>query len=257
MNKSTALSLLLAVSAALAAPAALAQVAKVNGVAISQARADFLLREAMSQGRPDSAELREAVKQRLIESEVIAQEAVRIGLNKNPEVSTQLELLRQNVLVGAYLNEMARRNPVSEDALKKAHERFKDSPAASEYRARHILVATEAEAKDIITQIKGGADFAKIAAAKSRDEGSKAQGGELQWAAPSNYVRPFAEALARLKKGQLTETPVQTNFGWHVIRLEDQRPLAYETLKPQLQQVVQRENLQKTISGLRAKAKIE
>jgi peptidyl-prolyl cis-trans isomerase C len=257
MNKSTALSLLLAVSAALAAPATLAQVAKVNGVTISQARADFLLREAMSQGRPDSAELREAVKQRLIESEVIAQEAVRIGLNKNPEVSTQLELLRQNVLVGAYLNEMARRNPVSEDALKKAHERFKDSPAASEYRARHILVATEAEAKDIITQIKGGADFAKIAAEKSRDEGSKAQGGELQWAVPSNYVRPFAEALARLKKGQLTETPVQTNFGWHVIRLEDQRPLAFETLKPQLQQVVQRENLQKTISGLRAKAKVE
>lgn len=257
MNKPTVLSLLLAVSAAFAAPATLAQVAKVNGVTIPQARADVLLREVKAQGRQDSPELREMVKQELISREVMTQEAVRTGLNKNPEISAQLDLARQNVLVGAYLNEVARRNPVSEDALKKAHERFKDSPAASEYRARHILVATEAEAKDIITQIKGGADFAKIAAEKSRDEGSKAQGGELQWAAPSSYVRPFAEALTRLKKGQLTETPVQTNFGWHVIRLEDQRPLAFEALKPQLQQVVQRENLQKAISDLRAKAKVE
>ena len=257
MNKSAALSLLLAVSAALAAPATLAQVAKVNGVTIPQARADVLLREVKAQGRQDSPELREMVKQELISREVMTQEAVRTGLNKNPEISAQLDLARQNVLVGAYLNEVARRNPVSEDALKKAHERFKDSPAASEYRARHILVASEAEAKNIIAQIKGGADFAKIAAEKSRDEGSKAQGGELQWAAPSSYVRPFAEALTRLKKGQLTETPVQTNFGWHVIRLEDQRPLAFEALKPQLQQVVQRENLQKAISDLRAKAKVE
>lgn len=257
MNKPTALSLLLAVSAALAAPATLAQVAKVNGVTIPQARADVLLREVKAQGRQDSPELREMVKQELISREVMTQEAVRTGLNKNPEISAQLDLARQNVLVGAYLNEVARRNPVSEDALKKAHERFKDSPAASEYRARHILVASEEEAKNIIAQIKGGADFSKIAAEKSRDEGSKAQGGELQWAAPSSYVRPFAEALTRLKKGQLTETPVQTNFGWHVIRLEDQRPLAFEALKPQLQQVVQRENLQKAISDLRAKAKVE
>lgn len=257
MNKPTALSLLLAVSAALAAPATLAQVAKVNGVTIPQARADVLLREVKAQGRQDSPELREMVKQELISREVMTQEAVRTGLNKNPEISAQLDLARQNVLVGAYLNEVARRNPVSEDALKKAHERFKDSPAASEYRARHILVASEVEAKNIIAQIKGGADFSKIAAEKSRDEGSKAQGGELQWAAPSSYVRPFAEALTRLKKGQLTETPVQTNFGWHVIRLEDQRPLAFEALKPQLQQVVQRENLQKAISDLRAKAKVE
>lgn len=257
MNRITSISMLLALSAVLAAPAAMAQVAKVNGVTIPQSRADILLREVQAQGRQDSPELRDMVKQELISREVMAQEAVRIGLNKNPEVSAQVDLARQNVLVGAYLNEMARRNPVSEDALKKAHERFKDSPAANEYRARHILVASEAEAKEIITQIKGGADFAKIAAEKSRDEGTKAQGGELQWAVPTSYVRPFAEALAKLKKGQMTEMPVQSNFGWHVIRLEDQRPLNYEAIKPQLQQVVQRENVQKAVADLRAKAKVE
>jgi peptidyl-prolyl cis-trans isomerase C len=257
MQKTTAVHLMIAVAAALAAPAAIAQVAKVNGVTIPQARVDALLRDVTAQGRQDTPELRKMIKERLIESEIMTQEAVRLGLNKNPEISALLELTRQQVLVNAYVNEMARRNPATEDAMKKAHERFKDSPAANEYRSRHILVGSEAEANALIKQIKDGADFAKLAAEKSRDEGTKAKGGELDWAVPATYVRPFAEALARLKKGDMTEAPVQTNFGWHVIRLEDIRPVAYETLKPQLQQVVQRENVQKAVAELRAKAKVE
>lgn len=257
MQKATAVHLMIAVAATLAAPAAIAQVAKVNGVTIPQARADALLRDVTAQGRQDTPELRKMIKERLIESEIMTQEAVRLGLNKNPEISAQLELTRQQVLVNAYVNEMARRNPATEDAMKKAHERFKGSPAANEYRSRHILVGSEAEANALIKQIKDGADFAKLAAEKSRDEGTKAKGGELDWAVPATYVRSFAEALARLKKGDITETPVQTNFGWHVIRLEDIRPVAYETLKPQLQQVVQRENVQKAVAELRAKAKVE
>ncbi len=257
MQKTTAIHVMIAIASALAAPAAIAQVAKVNGVTIPQARVDALLRDVTAQGRQDTPELRKMIKERLIESEIMTQEAVRLGLNKNPEVSAQLELTRQQVLVNAYVNEMARRNPATEDAMKKAHERFKGSPAANEYRSRHILVASEAEANAIIKQLKDGADFAKLATEKSRDEGTKAKGGELDWAVPATYVRPFAETLARLKKGEMTETPVQTNFGWHVIRLEDTRPVAYEALKPQLQQVVQRENVQKAVADLRAKAKIE
>ncbi len=253
----TPLALALAVAALFAATGAAAQVAKVNGFTIPQARADVLLREVMSQGRPDSPELRNMVKQELINREVMAQESVRLGLNKKPEVSAQADLARQNILVGAYLSEMAKRHPVTEDGLLKAHERFKDSPAASEYKARHILVASEAEAKAIIVQLKNGGDFSKVDAEKSRDEGNKAQGGELQWAVATSYVRPFAEALARLKKGEMTDAPVQTNFGWHVIRVDDQRPLSFEALKPQLQQVVQRENVQKAVADLRAKAKVE
>lgn len=257
MHKSTAFSLVLAVTTALAAPAVLAQVAKVNGVTIPQARSDVLIREAAAQGRQDSPELRNLVKQRLIESEVIAQEAVKLGLNKNAEVGAQLDLARQTVLIRAYVNDVAKRNPATEDAMRKAYEQNKDQPAASEYKARHILVGTEAEAKTLITQINGGADFAKLAAEKSRDEGSKAQGGELGWSPVNSYVRPFAEAMVKLQKGTMTAAPVQSQFGWHVIRLDDKRPLSFEALKPQLQQVVQQEAVQKNIADLRAKAKVE
>lgn len=257
MHKTTVITLALAVTAALAAPAALAQVAKVNGVTIPQARADALVREATAQGRPDNAELRNLVKQRLIESEVLAQEAVKLGLNKNPDVSTQLDLARQTVLIRAYVNDVARRNPPTEEALRKAYEQNKDQPAASEYKARHILVATEAEAKMLITQINGGADFAKLAAEKSRDEGSKGQGGELNWSPVNSYVRPFAEAMVKLQKGTITAAPVQSQFGWHIIRLDDKRLLSYEALKPQLQQFVQQETVQNAIADLRAKAKVE
>lgn len=257
MQKNIAITLMLAVTA-FTAPYSLAQqVAKVNGVTIPQARANTLVQQATSQGRPDSPELRNMVKEELISREIIAQEAVRLGLNKQVDVSTQIDLARQQILMGAYMVDLAKKHPATDDELKKAYERFKDSPAALEYKARHILVGSEAEAKEIIAQIKGGADFAKLAAEKSRDEGNKAQGGDLQWATAGSYVRPFAEALAQLKKGQLTDTPVQTNFGWHVIRLDDTRPQSFEALKPQLQQVVQREHVQKAVKELRAKAKIE
>jgi peptidyl-prolyl cis-trans isomerase C len=257
MHKTTVISLAVAMAAALAAPAALAQVAKVNGVTIPQARADALVREAVAQGRPDNPELRNLVKQRLIESEVLAQEAAKLGLNKNSEVSTQLDLARQTVLIRALVNDVARRNPPTEDAMRKAYEQNKEQPAASEYKARHILVASEAEAKSLITQINGGADFAKLASEKSRDEGSKGQGGELNWSPPNGYVRQFAEAMVSLQKGAMTAAPVQSQFGWHIIRLDDKRPLSYEALKPQLQQFVQQETVQKTIADLRAKAKVE
>ena len=257
MHKTIVCSLAFAVATAFAVPAALAQVAKVNGVAIPQARADALAREATAQGRPDNPELRTLVKQRLIESEVLAQEAVKLGLNKNADVSTQLDLARQTVLIRAYVNDVAKRNPPTDDAMRKAYEQNKDQPAASEYKARHILVATEAEAKLLITQINGGADFAKLAAEKSRDEGSKGQGGELNWSPVNSYVRPFAEAMVKLPKGAGTAAPVHSQFGWHIIRLDDKRPLSYEALKPQLEQFVQQETVQKTIADLRAKAKVE
>lgn len=255
MHRITAVTLAIAV--AFAAPAALAQVAKVNGITIPQSRADALAREATAQGRQDNPELRNLVKQRLIESEIIAQEAVKLGLNKHAEVSTQLDLARQTVLIRAYVNDVARRNPPTEEAMRKAYEQNKDQPAASEYKARHILVATEAEAKALIAQINAGADFAKLAAEKSRDEGSKGQGGELSWSPMHSYVRPFAEAMVQLKKGAMTAAPVQSQFGWHIIRLDDKRPLSYEALKPQLQQLVQQEAVQKAIADLRAKAKVE
>lgn len=257
MHKPTLLTLAFAMTLTLAAPTAMAQVAKVNGTPIPQSRADALAREAAAQGRPDNPELRDMIKQELITREIMAQEAVKLGLNKNQEVSTQLDLARQSVLSRAYINDIGKRNPPTEEAMRKAYEQNKDQPGASEYKARHILVATEAEAKMLITQINGGADFAKLAAEKSRDEGSKPQGGELNWSPANSYVRPFAEAMVKLQKGAMTAAPVQSQFGWHIIRLDDKRPLSYEALKPQLQQLVQQETVQKTIADLRTKAKVE
>src|SRR5690606_38829765 len=156
-----------------------------------------------------------------------------------------------------YVNDVVKRNPPTEDAMRKAYEQNKDQPAASEYKARHILVATEAEAKALITQINAGADFAKLAAEKSRDEGSKTQGGEWNWSPVNSYVRPLAEAMVKLQKASMTAAPVQSQFGWHIIRLDDKRALSYEALKPQLQQFVQQETVQKAIADLHAKAKVE
>ena len=239
-------------------------VAKVNGVTIPQQRMDLFIKELSSQGRADSPELRSAVKQDLINRELLAQEATRRGLHKNPEVAAQIELARQGVLMRAVLNELIRSAPVSEDVIKKEYERIKGQLGSREYKARHILVDKEDEAKDIISQIKGGGSFEKLAADRSTDQGSKVRGGELDWSAPTAYVKPFGDALTKLKKGQMTDSPVQSQFGWHVIKLDDERALKvppYDQVKPNLQQQMQQQQqklaYEKTITELRAKAKIE
>jgi peptidyl-prolyl cis-trans isomerase C len=256
--------LLLALTGLLAVGASNAQsaspVAKVNGVAIPQSRLDLLLKVNAAQGQPDTPEVRNRMRDALITREVISQEAVKKGLDKSAEFNVQLDLQRQEALVNAFVQDYIRHNPLSEDALKKEYERQMAQLGNKEYKARHILVKEEAEAKQIIAQLKKGALFEKIAAEKSEDQGSKARGGDLDWSAPGRYVPPFAEALKKLKKGQLTDPPVQTQFGWHVIRLEDERPFktpSFEEVKPQLQQNLQRQAVDKVISDLRAKAKID
>jgi peptidyl-prolyl cis-trans isomerase C len=243
----------------LAAGAANAQI-KVNGTTIPQQRVDFFVKNLTAQGRPDSPELRDAVKQELINRELMTQEAVRRGLDKQGEIAIQIDLARQDVLSRAYLQEVAGKSPASEDAMKKEYERIRGQLGTREYKARHILVEKEDEAKDIIAQVKKGASFEKLAAEKSKDPGSKVKGGELDWAVPSNYVKPFGDALTKLKKGQMTDAPVQSNFGWHVIRLDDERSLkvpTYDEVKPNLQQNMQRQAQEKALTDLRAKAKIE
>ena len=256
--------LVLALAASLAAATGNAQtagaVARVNGVVVPQSRLDLLLKVNATQGQPDTPEVRSRMRDALITREVISQEAVKKGLDKSVEVTAQLDLQRQEALVNAYVQDYIKNHPLGEDALKKEYERQKAQIGDKEYKARHILVKNEAEAKQIIAQLKQGAIFDKIAAEKSEDQGSKAQGGNLDWSAPGRYVPPFAAALKKLKKGQLTDTPVQTQFGWHVIRLDDERPFktpGYEEVKPQLQQNLQRQAIDKVIGDLRAKARIE
>ena len=253
----------LAIFSALAANPAFAEeksAAMVNGVSIPQARVDMRVKAAAAQGQSDSPELRKAIREDMINLEVMVQEATKLGLNKNEEVVQQLELAKQSVLVGAFVQDYAKNHPISEDQLKQEYDKLKAKLGNKEYNARHILVETEAEAKSIIALLgKKGNKFEKLAE-KSKDTGSAAQGGSLGWAVPSNFVPPFANALLNLKKGERTKEPVQTQFGWHVIMVEDIRDLKvppFEEIKPQLQQRLQQQSIKKAIEELRAKAKIE
>jgi len=233
--------------------------AKVNGVAIPQQHLDLLIKNLVTQGRPESPEMREAVKQQMINRELMTQEATKRGFDKNPEVAARLKFSRQDVLTNAYVQEVLKMSPVTDDAVKKEYERIK-AQSVKEYKTRHILVNNEDEAKEIIAQIKKGASFEKLAAEKSNDPGSKANGGDLDWSQPSRFVKPFGDAMTKLKKGQMTDAPVQTNFGWHIIRVDDERAAklpGFDEAKPQLEQALRSQAVEKAIADLRAKAKIE
>ena len=249
---------LIAVTAVQAQPAV--PLAKVNGVAIPQSRLEFIIKARAAQGQPDTPEVRKTLRDDLIAEEVIAQEALKKGLDRDPDIIAQLEIARQTALVRAYQVDYIKTHPVSDEAISKEYEALKTQMGDKEYKARHVLVATEAEAKDIIARIKKGAKLDKIAQEKSTDTGSKSKGGELDWSPAGNYVEPFAVALTKLNKGQLTERPVQTPFGWHVIRLDDVRPLKIpplEEIKKNLVQRVLQRQFEAAVNELRAKAKVE
>ena len=243
-----------------AALAGEAPAARVNGVAIPAYRLDAAIKNRAAQGQPDTPETRKAIRDALINQEVVAQEAVKRGLDKQPQVAARIELDRQNALANAFFEDYLKKNPTSDEALRKDYERLKPQVPAKEYKVRHILVDKEDEAKSIIAQIRKGGSFDKLAAEHSNDPGSKGRGGDLDWGPAERYVKPFADAVTRLKKGQMTDAPVKSDFGFHIIRLDDERATkipSFEEAKPQLQQMVQTQQVQKAISDLRAKAKVE
>jgi peptidyl-prolyl cis-trans isomerase C len=234
-------------------------VATVNGQAIPAVRMEMLVRQATTQGQPDSAELRGAIKEELINREIVVQEALRRGMDKSSEYATQMDLLRHQVLFQMYLQDYARANQPKDADLRAEYDRIKASRGDKEYRARHILVKTEEEAREVLGQLGKGGKFEQIASEKSLDPGSKTTGGDLNWAPSSAYVKPFADALVKLKRGEMTRTPVQTQFGWHVIQLQEDRPTklpGFEEVKPQIAQRLTQQTLQKAVSDLRAKAKV-
>ena len=235
-------------------------VAKVNGVAIPQSRLELMVKASVAQGQQDGPELRKALRENLIAEEIIAQEATKKKLDKDPEVIAQLEIARQSVLVRAFQANYIKNNVVSDDTLRKEYEVLKVQMGDKEYKARHILVESENAARDIIASLKKGGNFAKIAEEKSIDDGSKENGGELNWSPPAAYVRPFSEALVKLSKGGLTEQPVQTSFGWHVIQLMDTRPMEvppFEEVKQNIKQRVLQREFGTVVQDLRSKAKVE
>jgi peptidyl-prolyl cis-trans isomerase C len=231
----------------------------VNGKPIPSAKVDEFVKSLTQQGRPDTPELRNAVRDELIARELFLQEADRRGLSRNAEVQRQLDAARQEILIRAVIRDQLTKNPITDAEIKAEYDKLAKGSGDKEYRARHILVAEEAEAKRILEQLRKGAKFEELAK-KSKDPGSAERGGDLDWNTPDTFVKPFAEAMVRLKKGETTDMPVKTDFGWHVIRLDDvreQAPPPLEQVGPQIKQELERRRIQTMQQEIRAKARIE
>ncbi|HEY0269134.1 MAG TPA: peptidyl-prolyl cis-trans isomerase [Methyloradius sp.] len=251
--------LLVLLFAAAALPVFAQNLAVVNGKAIPSARADAMVKQMVAQGQPDSPQLRDAIKQELINREILMQEAEKEGLANTPEVKTQLEQARQLVLMRTLMGNYIKKNPVTDADIQAEYNKFKAQAGDKEYHVRHILVEKEDEAKAIIAKLKAGSKFEDLAK-QSKDTGSAANGGDLDWATPASFVKPFADAMVALKKGEITETPVHTQFGYHVIQLQDVRPAKVPTLdevKPQITEALQQQKLQAYQQELRQKSKIQ
>jgi peptidyl-prolyl cis-trans isomerase C len=219
---------------------------------------DFLLKERLAQGQADTPELRQALRDELNTRELIVREAKKKGIDKNPDVKNQMDLSAQTVLVRAFVTDWVKANPIPDALLKKEYETIKSQMGDKEYKVRHILVEKEDDAKEVIVALQKGDKFEKLAE-RSKDPGSKANGGNLDWNAPGNFVKPFSDAMIKLPKGKFTTQPVQTQFGWHVIEVEDIREAkapSFDEVKPQLQQRIQGQQLDAYFKELRVKSGI-
>ncbi len=243
-----------------ALPAFAQNIAIVNGQAVPKARADALAAQVARSGRPVTPELAGQIREEVIAREIFVQEAQRRGIDAGDEYKSQMELARQTILIRELFADIQKKEPVTDEEVKAEYDKFVAANSGKEYRARHILVPTEAEAKAIVASLKKGGKFDEIAKKQSKDPGSGANGGDLDWATADNYVPEFSQAMIKLAKGQLSETPVKTQFGFHVIRLDDIREAKlppFEQVKPQISQQLQQQKLTKFQDALRAKAKVE
>jgi peptidyl-prolyl cis-trans isomerase C len=244
-----------------------ANIAVVNGVAIPKDRYEMVIQSQVAQGQKDTPDMRTQIKDVMITRELLVQEALKLGIDKSPEYTNQLEISKQDILLGAFFTDFKKRYTPSDAEMQAEYDRAKGEQGEqkkNEFHVRHVLVKTEAEAKKILEQMKknNGATMEKIAKEKSTDEGSKAQGGLLDWTDGQGFVKPFAEAVNQLKKGEYTKTAVKTQYGFHIIKLEDQRSTAipfpgFEQVKQQIENSMLAKKRDEMITDLRAKAKIE
>jgi peptidyl-prolyl cis-trans isomerase C len=250
-----------ALLAALLPLAASAQnVAIVNGKAVPKSRVDTLLLQAQRGGQAVTPEMQQQARDQVVLREIFAQEAEKRGVGASADFRAQMDLARQSLLIRELFEDYRRKNPVSDDAAKVEYDKFKAQASGTEYRARHILVEKEDEAKGLIAQIKAGAKFDELAKKHSKDPGSGANGGDLDFAKPDSYVAEFGQAMAKLKKGEMTDTPVKTQFGWHIIKLEETREAsfpAFDDVKAQIKQQLEQRKMQAFQEELRGKAKTD
>jgi len=254
----------LAVALAFAGAAQAQNVATVNGKPVPKARVDALMQQATRGGQqPVTPDLEARVREEVVMREIFAQEAEKKGVAASAGYRQQMELVRQTLLIRELFSQYREKNPVTDADAKTEYEKFKAQASAggnTEYRARHILVEKEDEAKALLTQIKGGAKFDELAKKHSKDTGSAQNGGDLDFAKPDAYVPEFGKALAALKKGETTAEPVKTQFGYHIIKLEDSREAqfpSFEDVKPRIVQQMEQQKLQQYQDTLRKQAKTD
>ena len=261
MTPAARAALTLAVAALLLPLGAAAQnIAIVNGKAVPKARVDVLLQEAARAGQQIAPEMQAQARDQVVLREIFVQEAEKRGLAASADYKARMELARQTVLIRELFEDYRKKNAVTDEAAKVEYDKFKAQATGTEYRARHILVEKEDDAKALIAQIKGGAKFEDLAKKNSKDTGSAENGGDLDFAKPESYVPEFSTALQKLKKGELTEMPVKSQFGYHVIRLEDTREASFpgfDDVKAQIKQRMEQARLQQSQEELRRKAKTD
>ena len=261
MKKSLTATLVAAAFATLAAlPAQAQNIAIVNGKAVPTARADALAQQVAKSGRPVTPEMQGQLREEVIMREIFMQEAQKRGLDVTEDFRVQMELARQTLLIRELFAEFQKQNPVTDADAKAEYDKFAAANSGKEYKASHILVEKESEAKAIIASLKRGGKFDAIAKKSSKDPGSGANGGQLDWAPAASYVKEFSDAMVGLEKGKTTDTPVKSQFGFHIIRLEDVRDAQlpkFEDVKPQITQQLSQQKLAEFQQTLRTKAKVE
>lgn len=258
--KHFALAAVAAATLAIALPAAAQNVAIVNGKPVPSARVEQLKSQIARSGRPVTPDMEQMLKDEVVAREVFMQEASRRGLDATDDYKAQLELARQTILIRELFADYQKKNPVTDAEIQAEYDKFAAANGGKEYHARHILVENEADAKAAIAEIKKGKKFEDIAKAKSKDPGSAPKGGDLDWATAASYVPEFSSAMVKLGKGQMSQEPVKSSFGWHVIKVEDIREAQLpkvEEVKPQIAQQLQQMKLAKFQEELRGKAKVE
>ena len=246
-----------ALVALLAAPAFAQNIAVVNGKPVPTARLNALKAQIERSGRPVTDEMLGQLKEEVVAREIFMQEARKRGLDASDEYKNQLELARQTILIRELFADFQKKNPVTDAEIQGEYDKFVAANGGKEYRARHILVETEDQAKALIAEIQKGGKFEELAKKHSKDPGSAQRGGDLDYARPESYVPEFGQAMAKLKKGETSE-PVRSQFGWHIIRLEDTREAQFpplEEVRDRIAQQMVQNKLQAYQQGLRDKAK--
>jgi peptidyl-prolyl cis-trans isomerase C len=252
--------LALSLVAALSLSAMAQNLAVVNGKPVPSSRVEALKQQVERSGRPVTPEILAQIKEELIAREIFVQEARKRGLEASDDYKTQLELARQSLLIRELFANFQKKNPVTDAEIKAEYDKFVAANGGKEYRARHILVEKEDEAKALIAELKKGGKFEDLAKKASKDPGSGANGGDLDWASAASYVPEFSNAMVKLEKGQMTDVPVKSQFGFHIIRVDDVREAQFPKLdevKPQISQQLTQTKLGKFQEDLRAKAKVQ